>query len=122
MSFNNYMKKLFIALLLLSAPLSLFAKDIFFECEIQNAKYGTFANITYNPETDVAGIESDFMNNGPEIFKVTTITKTGNELVLGFYAYYGEPNLSHLRIDRKSLKLSGIRKGVCKIVEKDLAF
>ena len=114
--------KTFISLLLLSAPLSLFSKEIFFECEIQNALYGTFANITYNPETDVAGIESDLMDNGPEIFKVVTITKTANELALGFYPFYNADNLSHLRIDRSSLKLSGIRDGLCKIVEKDLAF
>ena len=121
------MKKLFIALLLLSAPLSLFAKDIFFECELDDPeKFGSYANITYNSETNAAGIDSDFMNevtpaNG-QIFKVVNLTKTGDELILEFYPYYSAENLSRFRINRSSLKLSGIRDGVCKMVEKDLAF
>ena len=117
------MKNLFLTLFLLS-PSLLLAKDVFFECEITN-KNGTFANITYNSISNTASFKSDFMddissNPGETIFNVISIKKTGNQLIIQINVK-GSIR-STFRINRKTLKLSGNRDGICKIVGTDLTF
>ena len=117
------MKNLFLTLLLLS-PSLLLAKDVFFECEITN-KNGTFANITYNSISNTASFESDFMdepssNTRGTIYNVESIRKTGKQLIIQI-SVKGSIR-STFRINRKTLKLSGNRDGICKIVGTDLTF
>tara|TARA_B100000780_G_C20807536_1_gene320802 strand:- start:93 stop:449 length:357 start_codon:yes stop_codon:yes gene_type:complete len=118
------MKNLFITLFLLS-PNLLIAKDMFFECEITHPTFGTFANITYNPLSNTASFESDYMderspNPRGAIYNVFDIKKTGDELIIQINVMGSIT--STFRINRKTLVLSGNRDGICKIVEKDLAF
>ena len=117
------MKNLFLTLFLLS-PSLLLAKDVFFECEITN-KNGTFANITYNSISNTASFESDFMdepssNNRGTIYNVVSIRKTGKQLIIQI-SVKGSIR-STFRINRETLKLSGNRDGICKIVGTDLTF
>ena len=117
------MKNLFLTLLLLS-PSLLLAKDVFFECEITN-KNGTFINITYNSISNTASFESDFMdepssNNRGTIYNVVSIRKTGKQLIIQINVK-GSIR-STFRINRKTLKLSGNRNGICKVVGTDLTF
>ncbi len=118
------MKKLLILILFL-CPSYVLSNDIFFECEIENPKRGgSYANITYNPQTNVASFESDFMNRTTpargSIFRVIEVKTTADELIItidssGF--------LTHtFRVNRQTLELSGRRGGQCKIVEKELVF
>jgi HSP20 family molecular chaperone IbpA len=118
----NIMKKLLILFLF---PLYIHSNDIFFECEIEKPEsMGSYANITYNPQTNVASFESDFMEDPTPargtIFRVIDVAKTGDELiitidVMGIVT-------STFRVNRQTLELSGNRNGQCKIVEKELAF
>ena len=117
------MKKLSITLFLLSSNL-LIANDIFYECEIKNKK-GTFANITYNPISDTASFESDFMddpssNSKGTIYSVASIKKTSNQLIIQINV--SGSIKSTFRINRKTLRLSGNRYGICKVVGKNTAF
>ena len=117
------MKNLFIILFLLSSNL-IIANDTFFECEIKNKK-GTFANITYNSISNTASFESDFMddpssNSRGTIYNVAKIRKTSNQLVI--QVYVKDSTTSTFRINRKTLKLSGNRYGVCKVVGKTPRF
>ena len=117
------MKNLFITLFLLS-PSILLAKDVFIECEITN-KNGTFANITYNSISNTASFESDFMdepssNTRGTIYNVTGIRKTGSQLIIQINVK-GSIR-STFRINRKTLTLSGIRDGICKVDGENLAF
>jgi hypothetical protein len=102
----------------------LLAKDVFFECEITN-KNGTFANITYNSISNTASFKSDFMDEpslNPEgtIYNVVSVRKTGRQLIIQI-SVKGSIR-STFRINRETLKLSGNRDGICKIVGTDLTF
>ena len=117
------MKNLFLTLFLLS-PSLLLAKDVFFECEITN-KNGTFANITYNSISNTASFESDFMdepssNTRGTIYNVVSVRKTGRQLIIQI-SIKGSIR-STFSINRKTLKLSGNRDGICKIVGTELEF
>ncbi|MDC0072429.1 hypothetical protein OAK06_04525 [Gammaproteobacteria bacterium] len=119
--------KTFISFLLISAPLSLFSKEIFFECDIDNPQeYGSYANIAYDSESNTASIESDYwITVTPAkgiIYKVLDILKTSDELIMQINSGTNNKTNSKFRINRNSLKLSGTRNGVCKIIKKDLAF
>ena len=103
-------------------------KELFFECELENPeKYGSYANFSYRPETHTASVESDFMNEITpalgKIFPVTGVNITARELII-FFKAYPQDDGSNLRINRSNLELSGVRAGVCKIVnaDKDLLF
>ena len=116
------MKKL---LILFLCPLYIFSNDIFFECEIEKPEsFGSYANITYNPQTNVASFESDFMENPTPargtIFRVIDLKKTGDELIITIDVM--GITTSTFRVNRQTLELSGNRDGQCKIVEKELAF
>ena len=118
----NVMKKL---LILFLCPLYILSNDIFFECEIEEPEsFGSFANITYNPQTNVSSFESDFMENPTPargtIFRVIDLKKTGDELIITIDVM--GVTTSTFRVNRQTLELSGNRDGQCKIVEKELAF
>ena len=102
----------------------LIANDTFFECEIKNKK-GTFANITYNSISNTASFESDFMddpssNSRGAIYNVANIRKTSSQLIIQIYVK--DSITATFRINRKTLKLSGNRYGICKVVEKTPRF
>ena len=104
-----------------ASPQPSYNKDTFFECELINANRGTYANITYNAETNSASFDSDFMDTGMGIiYEPFSIKKTADELIME--VDLGMNFLAEFRLNRKSLVLSGTRDGECKIVEKDLAF
>ena len=108
--------------LLMLMPVSIFADDIFFECEIEEG--GSFANIAYNPKTNAASLETDFLDD--EIpgrganYKVIDLRKTADELIIQIDVL--GVTTATFRLNRQTLILSGNRKGKCKIVKKDLAF
>ena len=118
-----HMKNLFIILFLSSSNL-LIANDTFFECEIKNKK-GTFANITYNSISNTASFESDFMddpssNSKGTIYSIASIKKTSNQLIIQINV--SGSIKSTFRINRKTLRLSGNRYGICKVVGKNTEF
>tara|TARA_B100000780_G_C20852599_1_gene338862 strand:- start:52 stop:429 length:378 start_codon:yes stop_codon:yes gene_type:complete len=115
----NIMKKL---LILFLCPLYIFSNDVFFECEIE--EFGSYANITYNTQTNVASFESDFMEDPTPaigtIFPVIDLKKTGDELIITVDVF--GITTGTFRVNRQNLELRGDRDGQCKIVEKELAF
>jgi hypothetical protein len=118
----SIMKKL---LILFICPLYILSNDVFFECEIENPeKFGSYANITYNTQTNVASFESDFMEESTPargtIFPVIDLKKTGDELIITVDIF--GVTTGTFRVNRQNLELRGTRDGQCKIVEKELAF
>ena len=102
--------------------------EIFFECDLDKKLRGTFANITYNKITDTASFVSDWMSlrkpdgsRGEAInYKVVDTRMSSNELVIGITDGYGD--VYNFKINRETLKFSGLRTGNCKIVDKNVLF
>ena len=117
------MKKLTILLTMLMAT-SAFAKEIFFECDLEvPGKAGRYFNITYNKDNSTGSIDSDFMGRAM-IYKTTSITTTSDEVVFNINVGISSPMIANFRLSRSTLALSGPggRHGVCKIIEKDNKF
>ena len=121
------MKKLTIFLSIYFLSITISAKEIFFECEMEDNRLGIAkANIVYNPETTTASLESNYMGNkgdGMRNYKVVDLRVTSTELIIG-HSVYGLNYNPDFRINRENLEISGPggRKGKCKIIKKELAF
>ena len=103
--------------------------EIFFECDLDEKLRGTFANITYNKTTDTASFVSDWMSlrkpdgsRGEAInYKVVDTRMSSDELVIGIADGYFD-DVYNFKINRQTLKFSGLRTGNCKIVDKKVLF
>ena len=113
------MKKFTIFLSIYFLSITISAKEIFFECEMEESK----ANIMYNPETATASLESDYMGDGMTNYKVVDLRVTSTELII-IHSVYGLNYNPDFSINRESLDIRGPggRKGKCKIIKKELAF
>ena len=91
--------------------------ELFFECKIVSGSNGTRANITFNKVSNTATVVTDLMT-GPMITHKADPALTADSLVVSFYPYPQADFKSNLIVNRDTLKMTGIRKGTCKIVEK----
>ena len=96
--------------------------ELFFECKFVSGSNGTKANITFNKINNRATVVTDLMfgynREGPMLTHRADPALTADNLIVSFYPYPQADSKSNLIVNRDTLKMTGIRDGTCKIVEK----